>query len=165
MFRYPDYKNPVGKILNEYLYKKYDFSIEAQVLLHSIDFLKDKEELEKWLKQGNIAISDRYFTSTIAYQGVMGFSQKDAILFAKIFKIIKPDKVIYLRISPSTSVKRKTKEKKILDRNEKDKALLKSVSKQYDKMAKENVFGKWKVVDGEESIKEVCEEIIKIISK
>jgi dTMP kinase len=161
---YPDYKNPVGKIIHEYLHNKYDLSVDTQFLLYSIDFLKDGPQIRKWLKEGKIIITDRYFTSTIAYQGLRGFNIKKALNFAEIFDIPKPDLIIYLGISARTSVKRKYAEKRSLDRNEKNKIFLEKLGDFYEKLAKNSVFGKWEVVNGEKSIDEVSNDIKNIIN-
>jgi len=160
---YPDYKHPIGKVIHKYLHKKYDFPVEIQFIFYFADFIKDKELINKWLKQGKIVLADRYFASTLAYQGLRGFSQKDALKLAEIFKLPKPDLMIYLKVSPEISMKRKFKEKKILDRNEENKAFLRRLTKFYENLAKKKVFGKWVIIDGEGTIQEVFEKIKKIL--
>jgi dTMP kinase len=160
---YPDYRGQIGKLIHQFLHKKYDFSPEIQFLLYFTDFLKDKEKIENWRKENKIIISDRYFTSTLAYQGQKGFSIEKALKISKIFDLPKPDLIIYLKISPETSIKRKFREKKNLDRHEADKKFLEKISKFYDKLIKNQIFGKWVVVDGEMSIEEVAKEIRKIV--
>jgi dTMP kinase len=160
---YPDYRGPIGKLIHQFLHKKYDFPPEVQFLLYFTDFLKDKEKIENWRKENKIIISDRYFTSTLAYQGQKGFSIEKALKISKIFDLPKPDLIIYLKISPETSIKRKFREKKNLDRHEADKKFLEKISKFYDKLIKNQIFGKWVVVDGEMSIEEVAKEIRKIV--
>jgi len=162
---YPDYKGPIGRLIHRYLHRQYDFSVYAQFLLYLIDFVKDKDKIEQWLKEGKNVISDRYFTSTLAYQGLRGFPQKEALNLAKVFDLPRPDLVLYLRVSPSTSIKRKLKEKKSLDRNEKDKKLLAQLTYFYDKLAKKQIFSRWRTIDGEGSIKEVSDNCLKIINK
>ena len=162
---YPDYKGPVGRLIHRYLHCQYDFSVSVQFLLYFIDFVKDKEKINQWLNEGKIVISDRYFTSTLAYQGLRGFSQRKALSLAKIFGLPKPDLVLYLKISPSTSIKRKLKEKKSLDRNERDRKLLGELCNFYDNLAKKQIYSRWRVVDGENSIKEVSEQCLGIINK
>lgn len=163
--RYPDYGEPIGKLIHNYLHRKYNFSVGTQILLYLADFLKDKEKIERWLREKKIIICDRYFTSTIAYQGVQGFPMKKALRFAELVGLPKPDLVIYLKISPETSMKRKYKEKKCLDRNEANKKLQTQLSKFYQKLVKNQIFGKWQVIDGEKSIEEVFKKIQKIYEK
>lgn len=160
---YPDYQTPIGKLIHQYLYKKYNFSVETQFLLYLTDFIKDKENLKKWLKQGKIVISDRYFTSTIAYQGLKGFPIKKALKIAELLELPKPDLIIYLKISPQVSIQRKSKEKRILDRNEANKKLQSQLASFYEKLTKKQVFSRWVIIDGERPILEVFEKVKKIV--
>ncbi len=160
---YPDYSGPIGRLLHEYLHKKFELSPEMQFLLYSADYVKDQEKIKKLLKEGKTVICDRYFTSTLAYQGLRGFPLEKALKFARMFGIRKPDIVIFLRISPETSIKRKYREKKSLDRNESDKAFLGRVSRFYEGLIEKQVFGKWVALDGEKSIEKVFEEIRKVL--
>ena len=86
---YPDYQREMGRIIHKYLHRKYDFPVEVQFFLYLSDFAKDVEKINKWLKEGKIVIADRYFTSTLAYQGLRGFPQEKALKLAKFFKLPK----------------------------------------------------------------------------
>lgn len=163
IMRYPDNSHPIGKVIHQYLHRKYDFLPETQFIFYFADFVKDVEKINKWLKAGKIVLADRYFTSTLAYQGLRGFPQKDALKLAEIFKLPRPDLIIYLKISPVTSMKRKIREKKSLDRNEADRKFLGQLTKFYENLAKKKVFGKWIIIDGEGTIPEVFEKIKNIL--
>lgn len=160
---YPDYQRPIGKLIHQFLHKEYDFSPQAQFLLYFVDFINDKEKVEEWIKQGKTIIADRYFTSTLVYQCLKGFSLKDALEIAKLFKLSIPDLVIYLKISPETSMERKFKEKGNLDKHEEDKEFLSRLEQIYKETIEQQVFAKWVVVDGEKSINQVFEEIKKYV--
>ena len=162
---YPDYNGPIGRLIHRYLHEKYDFPVSMQFLLYFSDFVKDIDKISRLKKEGNIVISDRYFTSTLAYQGVRGFPLRKSLKLAEIFRVPKPDLVIYLEIPPALSIKRKHQEKKILDRNEKNKQLLFEVGKFYNQLIKKEIFGRWRKVNGEKSIKEVSQDCIKFINK
>jgi len=162
---YPDYKRPIGKLIHQFLHKKYEFSPEIQFFLYFIDFLKDKEKIRKWQKEGKIIIADRYFTTTLAYQCQKGFPLKTALKIVEISKLPKPDLVIYLDISSQTSIKRKLKEKNNLDRHEADKKFLTKLVKFYKKLIKKQILSRWVVVDGEKPIKDVFKEIKRIYEK
>jgi len=159
---YPDYGNPFGDLIHQYLHKKYDFSVDTQFLLYALDMVKDGEKILGWLAQGKIVIADRYFTSTIAYQGLR-FPIENALKFAEIFRLPKPDVILYLKVSPETSIKRKKGEKKNLDRNEADRAFLEKVSVSYENLVKNQVWGSWFVIDGEKSIEDVFSQIKKVL--
>ncbi|MEM7816199.1 MAG: dTMP kinase [Candidatus Aenigmatarchaeota archaeon] len=160
---YPDYGNPFGNLIHEYLHKKLNLSTESQFLLYALDIIKDREKIQEWLNQGKTVIADRYFTSTIAYQGFRGFPLENSIKFAEMFSIPKPDIIIYLRVSPETSINRKRKEKKSLDRNESDSDFLKKVSSFYESLVRENVWSRWFAIDGEKSKEEVFLQIRKVL--
>ena len=162
---YPDYEGPIGKLIHQYLHKQYEFSVDIQFLLYFTDFIKDKEKINQWIGEGKIVICDRYFSSTLAYQGLRGFSIKKALELARRFKLPKPDLIIYLKVSPEVSMSRKYKEKKDLDRNEADKKFLKKIWDSYEKLIKGKIFSKWVVIDGEKSIEEVFSQIKKIVNE
>ncbi|HPD19620.1 MAG TPA: dTMP kinase [Candidatus Pacearchaeota archaeon] len=158
---FPQYDKPIGKLIHEFLYNHYDFNPEVQTLLYFSEFVQSKENIKRSLKEGKILISDRYFTSTLAYQGLRGMETEKMLQLSQMFDIIKPDLTILLRISAETSVKRKIKEKgENLDRNEKDCQLLKELMEKYDDLAKKNIFCSWAVVDGEKTIEEVFNQLI-----
>ncbi|MGI6335032.1 MAG: dTMP kinase [Minisyncoccales bacterium] len=160
--KYPEYGKPIGDLINNWLYSKdYDFNVEAQTLLYFADFIKDKEYLENNLKNGKIILSDRYFTSTMVYQRIKGMPMSKLNILAQTFGLIKPDKVIYLRISPETSFERKLQQKE-LDRHEGDKKFLNVLFNNFEKTAKEC---NWEIVDGEQPISKVTKDIINIINK
>jgi dTMP kinase len=160
--KYPEYGKPIGDLISNWLYSKdYDFNVEAQTLLYFADFIKDKEYLENNLKNGRIILSDRYFTSTMVYQRIKGMPISKLNILAQTFGLIKPDKVIYLRISPKTSFERKLQQKE-LDRHEGDKKFLNVLFNNFEKTAREC---NWEVVDGERPIDKVTKDIINIINK
>lgn len=160
---YPDYGNEIGKLIKRFLHKKSEMSPEMQFALYAGDMVKDKERIMSWLDEGRHVIADRYFNSTIAYQGIRGFNQEKALRFAGDFGIPKPDVVILLRISPKESARRKMQENGKLDRNEEDKRFLERVNSAYERMALENVFGRWFVINGEQKKEQVHKEVLNIL--
>lgn len=162
---YPDYEGAFGKMIHDFLHKNNDLSTELQFVIYAGDMVKDKERIDNWLNEGKIVVADRYYNSTIAYQGVRGFSRDKAVTFARDFKIPVPDIVIYLKISSGESRKRKMSEHGKLDRNEEDNAFLDKVNDSYQKLAGDNIFGKWFIIDGEKSRKEIFSGVLKILEK
>jgi len=163
--RYPNYNNPMGVTIHKFLHEELALSADMQFFIYSLDMLKDMKEIKKALEEGRIVLADRYFTSTLAYQCSQGFSLEKALKFADLFDFIKPDLVIYLKVSAETAMKRKIKEKSDLDMFEKDLELKKRVSKKYEELASKNIFGKWVIVDAEKSIEEVASEIEETVEK
>ena len=165
--KYPEYGFPIGDLLDQWLHKKFELNVESQVLLFIADFMKDKELLENSLKSGKIVIADRYFAGTLIYQHINGFDCKKTLELFKFFNLQKPDLVVYIKISPEESFKRKLAQKGIdsLDRHEKDKEFLNSLYQKYEQFSQNNVFCEWAVVDGEKPVEEVSKEIIEVINK
>jgi dTMP kinase len=165
--KYPDYSGPIGQLIHKFLQNVFEFSPAVQFSLYATDMVKDREKIINAIKNKKIVIADRYIYSTLSYQClVKGFELENGLRFIEIFDLPKPDLVILLDISPETSIKRKYKEKKKLDRHEADKEFLKKVREAYWSLAKNKVFAKeWVIVDGEKSIEEVASEIQKIIAQ
>jgi len=160
---YPDYEGIFGKLIDQFLHKKKELSAEMQFLLYAGDMVKDREKIEAWLEEGKIVVCDRYFNSTITYQGLRGFDVKKAQRFADDFGIRKPDLVILLKIGPKESARRKMKEKGRLDRNEEDMHFLEKVNRSYEKKAMDNVFGQWFIIDGERPKEEIFREVLSVL--
>ena len=108
---FPEYDKPVGRLISDFLFKKLEFDVEMQTLLHVADKVYAKPRIVKWLEEGKTVIADRYITSTMAYQGHMGFPVSGIMKMAEIFGIPKPNDIIFLKISADTSIRRKNKEK------------------------------------------------------
>lgn len=157
---YPEGSKPLGRFIYNFLNRKYDLSPQTQFLLFATDMLKDLEHIRKLLKSGTWVIIDRYLTSTITYQSVAGFPAVKGSGFVKLFDVPRFDRVIYLDISPDTSMKRKRKEKKYsLDRHEADKRFLAKCRARYRKHARERLLGPWSVVNGERTRQEVFDDV------
>ncbi|MEM5812958.1 MAG: dTMP kinase [Candidatus Aenigmatarchaeota archaeon] len=165
--RYPDYNNEIGKMIHRFLHENIELSVDIQFLLFAGDMVKDRNAIKKAIEEGRDVFIDRYFLSTIVYQGLQGFSLENALKFAEIFELPKPDLVIFLKISPETSLKRKMIEKnKNVDRWERDLEWQRKVIERYEDLARKNIFAnKWVIIDGEKSKEEVHKEILKEIEK
>jgi dTMP kinase len=160
---YPEYGNPIGDLIHDYLHRKHDLPADMQFLLFATDMVNDRDKVLGWLAQGKTVIADRYFTSTMAYQGLGGIPVGNALKFAEMFRLPKPDIILFLKISPETSIKRKRGEKRNLDRNEADRELHRKVSESYESLAKNQVWSSWFVIDGEKSKEEVFSQIRKVL--
>jgi len=160
---YPDYPHPIGGLIHDFLYRKFDLSPASQALIHLADRAKDAGRIKNWLEEGRYVVTERYATSTMAYQGFMGFPKENSLRIAEMAGIPRPDIIIYLKVCAKTSVSRKRKEKSMLDRNEENESLMGDVGGHYEKLAAENFFGKWVVVDGEQTIEKVFDEVKKIL--
>jgi dTMP kinase len=138
--------------------------LNVQFLLYFSDFIKDQLYINNCLKNKVIVVADRYFTSTLAYQVAKGFSLQKAIEISKIFNLISPDIIFFLKITPEISMERKKKEKGSLDLHERDLSFLSKTLSCYDYLCKNNIFSKWRVIDGSKSIEEVFKEVKGILN-
>lgn len=163
--RYPDYENEIGKMIHNFLHEKFNLSVNMQFLLFAGDMVKDVDNINRAIEDGRDVFIDRYFLSTIVYQGIQGFSLEDALKFAEIFKLPKPDLVIFLKISPETSLKRKMIEKNNnVDRWERNLEWQRKVIEKYEDLIRKNVFAsRWITINGEKSKEEVHKEILREI--
>ena len=163
-FEYPDYNSIWGRIINGYLYNKLELNIEEEFFVYFIDILKDQTEIDKLLRGGTFIISDRYFSSTVAFQCAKGFDYQKARSIIDIMDVILPDLTIFLQIPPVLAVERKYKEKKLLDRHEKDVELLNTVNSTYDTLLKKNVLSKkWTKIDGSKDLESIKRDMRIII--
>lgn len=160
---YPDRQGPIGSLIDQYLHREYNFSKEVQFSLYFSDFLKDKERIRKWLREGRTIIADRYFLSTLAYQSIGGFPIKRGLETAKLFDLPKPDMIVFLDINPETSLSRKFGQKGMLDRHEADANFQKNLARVYRQLAKKKTLARWVTLDGEKSKEEIFNSIKKIV--
>jgi dTMP kinase len=161
----PDYKHPVGQLFSEYLTGKVDLTTEQVFLLCAMDVLNSVPKIKKGLKEDHFVIADRYITSTLAYRDAKGFPTSKGLKLIELLDFPKADLIIFLDIKPETSMKRKREEKGNLDIHEQDAEYLRKVRESYHKEIDKNIMGKWVVIDGEKSIKDVNREILKLIKK
>ncbi len=118
------------------------------------------------LNNGKVVIADRFYDSTIAYQGMARniMNSEDILqLTKKIIGNLKPDLTFYLKISPEEAFKRKKNMKEGLDRIEKEGLEFhKAVSKGYDfisSIEKERFY----IIDATKSPDEIFDEILKVL--
>jgi len=145
-----------GQILRQrilYGNKRVPAVIEA--LLFALDRLEHVEkEIEPALKKGKIIVSDRYFYSSIAYQGAAGL---DPAWIEEINKwAVKPDLAIYLDVPAEVVIKRLGKKRSVMETLENQR----KVREVYLRLVNE---GKLMLIDGNRSVKEIGEEILQVV--
>ncbi len=163
-FEYPDYGGIWGKIIDRYLHNEIELNVVEEFFLYFTDILKDQDKIEKSLKDGFFVISDRYLSSTVAFQCAKGFNYNRAKSIVDTMDVLIPDLTILLQIPPGMAAERKYKDKNALDRHEKDVNLLKNVDSMYHKISGENLLSeKWIEIDGSNDLKTVKSDIKKVI--
>lgn len=164
--KYPEYGQPIGDLIHNFLYKKFEPNLSAELLLYTADHLKDKEYMQDCLKNGKIILADRYFTSTLAYQFLKGVPKEKILRLIELMEAPRPDLCFLIKIAPETSLKRKSKEKGgDLDRHEENLQFQKDLAKTFEQMAQEKTYCDWEIIDGEQTPENVHQQIIEILTK
>lgn len=114
---FPQYKNNVfGKMVGRYLSGEFGSSSEVNPYLastlYAADRFETKDRIKKWLAEGYIVIADRYASSNQIHQGGKIKNSEERKVFLdwlevmeyKVFKIPKPDGIIYLDVPIKFSV-------------------------------------------------------------
>ena len=108
---FPDYYQNffgkfIGHCLSEQYYKFINVHPKIASVLYAADRFESKNKIDKWLKDGNIIIANRYVSSNQIHQGGKIKDTKKRQAFIKwlnemeygVFKIPKPDTVFYLSL-------------------------------------------------------------------
>lgn len=162
--KFPHYDTPVGKMIRDFLYEnKIRHSADEQFLLYTLQFIFDKELIKEKMKD-HIVIADRYFSTTLCYQTLEGFSEEKAVRYAEDFSIVKPDAVLYLDVSPDTAIRWKYGEQKEKNFRENDHSFIRKTYEKYKDLVKRSVWARWIRVNGEQSKEKVTEELLTIIN-
>ncbi len=96
----------IGHCLSEQYYNWLNVHPKIASVVYAADRFESKEKLEKWLKEGNVVISNRYVSANQIHQGGKIANPKKREAFIKwldemeykVFKIPKPDLTLYLSL-------------------------------------------------------------------
>lgn len=96
----------IGHCLSEQYYNFVKIHPKIASVLYAADRFESKNKIEKWLKDGNIVITNRYATANQIHQGGKIANTKKREAFIKwlnemeyeVFKIPKPDAVFFLSV-------------------------------------------------------------------
>jgi len=100
---------PIGALIREKL-REGGFSNETMALLFAADRKEHNKQIKSQLEQNKTVICDRYVYSSLAYQSSIGVSMD---LIKKINEdCIKPDLILYFKISAEDCAERMTSRKK-----------------------------------------------------
>lgn len=172
-YHFPQEDKATGRLIyDKFLLNKnkYPFSRREQALLYIQDFFSQQEEMAG---SKGIVVSDRFATSTMAYQtiGLMGEKRKEMLTWITwlCYKgtpaLPKPDVVLFLDTPVEISLKRlKGKKKDFFETKEK----LAAIRNSYLKLAKEQKWAIFNSVDenGEQRTREdLHEEIWGVVKK
>ena len=168
-------REPGGCVLGEkiraiLLHSKEDMSALSEFFLFCANRAEHvKEVIKPALEEGKIVVIDRYYDSSLAYQGYAGNLDIKKLKNITAFATdnVVPDLTFLLDISYEEGFGRKAKDENLknLDRIEqRDRAYHEKVRQGYLKLAKEEP-NRFVVIDASKSLEEIREEIIKIFLK
>lgn len=168
-------REPGGCVLGEkiraiLLHSKEDMSALSEFFLFCANRAEHvKEVIKPALEEGKIVVIDRYYDSSLAYQGYAGNLDIKKLKNITAFATdnVVPDLTFLLDISYEEGFGRKAKDENLknLDRIEqRDRAYHEKVRQGYLKLVKEEP-NRFVVIDASKSLEEIHEEIIKIFLK
>ncbi len=158
---FPQYEEKSSGLVKEYLSGKYGSSKEVGAKIASVFFACDRYDgsfkIKKWLSENSFVIADRYTTSNMHQAGkIEDKKERDKFinwlfeLEFDFFGIPKPDKVIYLKVSPEFAMK-SLKDKENKDIHETDINHLQGAHNAYMELAsKEDNFEIIEVTENDE---------------
>lgn len=139
---FPDYATPIGEELGRALRGERDYGPDVMQLLYVANRYERRPELERWLADGDVLVSDRYLASSIAYGSAFGL---DVAWLTDMQRFLpRPALTVLLDIAPETAVDRKRVDR---DRYERDLALQGRVRAAYHELARQPA---WLRIDGEQ---------------
>ena len=157
IWEFPNYTTPLGSQLKAYLAGKSPLDLRAAHLLYAANRWEVAEDLEREIRGGVNVIVNRYWPSNLAY-GISHGLPADW-LSSLDRGLPRPDLVVVLDISPSTSLKRKRAGR---DVHEANLAYLKKVRNAYLRLARR--YG-WRIVDGEQDSKTLQSQLADLVSQ
>lgn len=125
-----------------------------------------EEEIKPRLKRGEIVICDRFFYSTLAYQGYGHRQDLGTLRYLIDYATggLEPDLVVLLDIDPEVGLKRKEEQKEWNRLDGYDLEFHKRVRQGFLAMAKDDPK-RWVVIDAGRPVDEVKEELLKEVER
>ncbi len=150
-----------GKRLRESFNADKRLSLEEELDL----FLKDRREhvetvIKPALLKGSVVICDRYYYSTMAYQGARGMDVKEIASRNQAFAP-EPDIVFLLRLNPEMALKRIQEKRGDSPNNFEKLEYLKKVDAIFRNMNKDNFVS----IDAAQPLKTSLEKMVQIMDK
>lgn len=124
-----------------------------------------EEKIKPLLKQGYIVITDRYYYSSLAYQGFGRNLGLDEIMNINLFAIngLHPDKVLFFDITPETALKRKYDQGEVNRMEEQGESFHNVTYLGYKKSIEMYRADFVSIVDANGSIEETLENCLKVL--
>ncbi|MCF8010148.1 MAG: dTMP kinase [Clostridiales bacterium] len=157
---------PVGEQVRDILLNpcNKNMSYETEVLLYTADRAQHvQEKILPAVHEGKVVICDRFFDSTLAYQGGGRGIDTQYIYDLNKFALtdVYPDMVFILDVSPEVGMERSSSRQTYIDRLENENLnFYRRVREVYLQLAEKSP-GNHCIIDGEMELEEINEEILK----
>ena len=148
---FPDYTSPIGQEIRTALHGGRDYAADTIQLLQIANRHQWKPQIERWLVDGRVVISDRYAASSVAYGEAQGLDP--AWLVATQAYLPPPSTTVLLDIAADVAAARKARDR---DSYERDLAMLSRVRVSYLRQAAQPG---WVVVDAARPVDVVAADI------
>jgi dTMP kinase len=152
---FPDYTSPIGEEIRAALHGGRDYGADTIQLLQIANRHQWKPQIERWLADGLVVISDRYAASSVAYGEAQGLDP--AWLTATQVYLPQPSTTVLLDIAPDVAAARKAQNR---DSYERDLALLSRVRVSYLRQAAQPG---WVVVDAARPVDVVAADVATVV--
>ncbi|KXK26689.1 MAG: Thymidylate kinase [candidate division WS6 bacterium OLB20] len=169
---FPDHEGALYReLIHPALHSEIDVPSEAMFLSFALDQLLWKPRIEMHTgKTDTHFIADGYYTTNIAYQSMLlgSIALDTALDFAETFKLPRPELVVFLDVDPDKAVKRKLDEEgheEGFDMFEADIEKQRKIRSAFLKLADNNTFGTWAVIDGNGPVDQVFSSILAVLKE
>ncbi len=153
---FPDYTSPIGQEIRTALDGGRDYTAHTIQLLQIANRHQWKPQIERWLADGRVVISDRYAASSVAYGEAQGLDP--AWLTATQVYLPQPDVTVLLDIAPDVAAARKAQNR---DSYERDLEMLARVRLSYRRQAAQSG---WVTVDAARPVDAVAVDVARAVS-
>jgi dTMP kinase len=154
---FPDYTTPIGKEIKAFLTGRRQYSVELKHILFAANRWERLEQLNNYLKAGNVLIINRYTESNLAYGVANGLSLRWLTLLER--GLPRSDLVILLD-APSQVFRSRRQTSR--DTYEADYSLQEKASAAYRRLASRY---RWAVVDAAADVESVHRHITALVSR
>jgi dTMP kinase len=150
---------PYGRKIRELFIDRGAVSREEELALFIADRSQHVSEvIRPGLKDGCVVISDRYYLSTVAYQGANGMDPERILNKNKVFPV--PDMAIILEIEPAQGIKRIRNQRQEHPDTFEDEVNLRQVAAIFDAMEQDYI----KRINGSDSIENVHRQVFEAVA-
>ena len=136
----------------------------TEALLFMADRAQHTLQIEKWISEGKIVVSDRYVDSTLAYQGasLQAEGMEDAVEWLKNASeayVLVPDITFFLQVNPEIAMQRISNRSKMTKFEKLD--FLVEVDRVYRSLSESEE--RFRVVNASQTLDDVKEDVVKIL--